>query len=161
MTAEPTQATRLLPDQPGWAAGSAEVSEFMDGTALQRAYERGRTRAVVRVTAGPPAAVMVATMMSFPISDPADGASGTWMLGGCKAHLVRSGGSVHSLSVILRGGPGDLPGSVMLEVTGRHLPYAMATDLALRLDWDAIRSELAHATPRRTVWRSGFVPLAN
>ena len=147
MATEVDQATRLLPDQPGWTTEPASLSELMGGTALQRVYERGRTQAVVRVTAGPPAGVAVATMMNFPISDPANGASGTWLLRGCKAHVVQTSGSVHSLGVILRGGPGDLPGSVMLEVTGRHLPYAAAAGLALCLDWDAIRAELADRYP--------------
>ena len=147
MTSEPDQATRLLPDQAGWTAEPARLSLFMNGTALHRAYERGRTRAVVRVTAGPAAEIAVAAIMNFPIRDVADGASRTWLLRRCKARLVQSAGVTHSLSVILRGGPGDLPGSVVLEITGQHLPSAAAIDLALGLDWDAIRAELADRHP--------------
>lgn len=147
MTSEPDQATRLLPDRSGWAAGPASLSELTGGTALHRVYGRGRAQAVVRVTAGPPAEVTVATTMNFPIGGMADGASRVWMVGDCKAHLVQSAGFVRSLSIILRGGPGDLPGSVVLEITGRRLPSAAAIDLALGLDWDAIRAGLADRFP--------------
>lgn len=147
MATEVDQATRLLPDQPGWTAGPAGLSELMGGTALARVYERGRARAFARVTAGPPAAVTVATMMHFAISDGADGTSGTLLLRHCKAHLVKSGGFVHSLSVILRGGPGDLPGSVLLEINGPRLSSAAVMELALGLDWNAIRAELADRYP--------------
>ena len=51
------------------------------------------------------------------------------------------------MSVILRGGPGDLPGSVRLEVHGRALRPDNAVTLALALDWDAIVAELAGHHP--------------
>ena len=54
----------------------------------------------------------------------------------------------YSLGVILRGGAGDLPGSVLLVVKGHRLTPAAAIDLASALDWEALTAALAGEHPR-------------
>lgn len=126
--------TMLLPDQPGWIADPASLSEAERGRRLSRIYSRGRARLSVRVTARSYAATVAATTMNFPDFTDERG-SRTWTERGCKAHLVVAGrGGLHSLSVILRGGPGDLHSSVWLEITGQHAKPGDALDLALALD---------------------------
>lgn len=140
-----TVATRLLPDVPGWTAGLASLTRGSAGDHLVRIYEKGRSSVFVEVTAGTSAAQVVAQAINAPLGEEMDGRIGSraWLLRGCRAHLITDRGAVHSLSVILRGGPGDLPGSVRLEVHGRALRPDDAVTLALALDWDAIVAELA------------------
>ena len=64
-----------------------------------------------------------------------------WLLRGRRAHLVGTGrGGVHSLGVVLRGGPGDLDGSVRLSIDGRHLRVTDAEAVAFSLDQRASRA---------------------
>lgn len=143
-------ASRLLPDQPGWTAGPASLGRGEFGVLLLRTFQRGRVNVFVEVTAGDAAAHVVAQMMNSPLQECADGKAGarTWMLRGRKAHLVLAArGAVHTLSVILRGGPGDLPGSVRLDIHGQGLRPDDAVGLALALDWDAITTGLAGQHP--------------
>ena len=140
----------LLSDQPGWTAGPAGSWQSEIGTFLARTYEKGRVRAVVEVTAGPMAAEVVAQAMNFSLGE-SEGRIGsrTWLLRGRRAHLVTERGMVHTLGVILRGGAGDLPGSVRLEIKGRALRPEVAVELALALDWDAIVAALAGGASAR------------
>ena len=151
MPDDPETAAQLLPDQPGWTAGPASLARHETGPLLMRRYARGRSTAAVEVMAGPAAAAIVARTMDFPAGTAPAGQAGgaTWMVRGRKAHLVRSvRGMVYHLGIILRGGAGDLPGSVMLTVKGRGLPPAVAIELVSALDWDAITAALAGGHPR-------------
>ncbi|MGI4943516.1 MAG: hypothetical protein ACRYHQ_23605 [Janthinobacterium lividum] len=144
-----TVAARLLPDVPGWTAGLASLTRGSAGDHLLRTYGKGRTSVFVEVMAGTSAAQVVAQAINAPLGEEMDGRIGSraWLLRGLRAYLVTDRGAVHSLSVILRGGPGDLPGSVRLEVHGRALRPDDAVTLALALDWDAIVAELAGHHP--------------
>ena len=149
MTPDTGLAERLLPALPGWVAGPASLTRGEVVDLLLRTYERGRVRVFVEVTAGPSAAAVVAQTMSFPPGESVEGRIGarTWMLRGRRAHLVTDRGAVHSLGVVLRGGPGDLPGSVRLDVHGHGLRPDDAIEMALALDWDAITAALAGGHP--------------
>ncbi|MDU7519922.1 MAG: hypothetical protein E7K72_00780 [Roseomonas mucosa] len=151
MDADPALAAQLLPDLSGWTSPEAPwLTRGEHGTLARRIYVRGRTEAGVELSAGASAAVVVAQQSQFPLDgeEAGRGGSRTWLLRGCPAHLVGTGrGGVHSLSVILRGGPGDLEGSVRLSVGGRRLRAADAEALALALDWDAIVAALGGPPP--------------
>ena len=112
------------------------------GSFLRRRYRRGRSIAAVEVTAGSMASAVVAQMSLY--ATPGDGPLERYPL-----HLVRTPrGMVFALSVILRGGPGDLAGSVLLQVHGKALRPDDAFALVTRLDGDAIVAALAGAYPR-------------
>ena len=139
----------LLPELPGWTAGSASLSRGGASDLLFRTYKQGRTTVSIEVTAGTSAAQVVAQAVSAPLRGQVDGrvTSRTWLLRDRRAHLITDRGTVHSLSIILRGGPGDLPGSVRLEVRGRALRPDDAVAVALALDWNAIVAALAGHHP--------------
>lgn len=145
VTCYAASASHLLPELPGWTAGPASMSRDSTGDFLLRTYERGRASAFAEVTAGKGAAQVVAQASALPLGGSAEGKveSRTWMLRDRKAHLVISNGTVHGLSVILRGGPGDLAGSVRLAIHGKGLRPDDAIGLALGLDWDTITAALA------------------
>ena len=150
MTSDPALAARLLPDLPGWASREAAwESRGEHGVLLRRVYTRGRVEAAVELTGGSWAADIVAQQVDVPLDGEAgwDG-SRRWLLRGRRAHLVGTGrGGVHSLSVVLRGGPGDLDGSVRLSIDGRHLRVADAEAVALALDWETIVAALGGPPP--------------
>lgn len=143
--ADPAElAARLLPDLPGWSAEPADLWLGGRRSALTRRYRRGRAVAEVEVTAGAMAAAVVARMSLH--AEP--GMPGT-PLERYPAHLVPTPrGMVYLLAVILRGGPGDLAGSVLLQVRGKHLRPDDACALVAALDGEAIVAALAGDRPR-------------
>lgn len=137
-------ATILLPDLPGWSGEPADLWLGTRGSVLTRHYRRGRTFARIEVTAGAMAAAVVAGMSLH--AEP--GARGT-PLERYPTHLVPTpNGMVYLLAVILRGGPGDLAGSVLLQVHGKHLRSDDARALVAALDGEAIVAALAGDRPR-------------
>ena len=146
---DPALAAHLLPELPGWTAGSASLTRGGAGDLLLRTYKQGRTSVSIEVTAGTSAAQVVAQAVNAPLREQVDGriTSRNWLLRDRRAHLITDRGTVHSLSVILRSGPGDLPGSVRLEVRGRVLRADDAVAVALALDWGAIVAALAGHHP--------------
>ena len=146
---DPALAALLLPELPDWIAGSASLTRDGAGDLLLRTYRRGRTSAAIEVTAGASAAQVVAQAVNAPLEEQVEGriTSRVWFLRDRRSHLITDRGTVHSLSVILRGGPGDLPGSVRLEVRGRALRPDDAVAVALALDLDAIVAALAGHHP--------------
>jgi len=149
MTSDPALAERLLPELPGWKAGQASLARGDAGDFLSRIYETRHARAFVEVEAGASAAAVVARTMTIPLGEQADGTvlRRSWMLQGRKADLLTERGVVHSLSLILRGGPGDLAGSVLLTIHGSGLMPDDAIGLACALDWGAITTALAGHHP--------------
>ena len=146
---DPALAARLLPELPGWTADPPSLTRGTAGDLLFRTYRRGRTRVSVEVTAGTAAAQVVAQAVNAPPGEKVDGriASRRWLLRDRMAHLITDRGTVHSLSVVLRGRAGDLPGTVRLEVGGEALRPEDAVALTLALDWDAIVAALAGHHP--------------
>ncbi|MFV0624806.1 hypothetical protein ACBY01_12465 [Sphingomonas sp. ac-8] len=143
--------TRLLPEIPGWIAEEDTGFERHrgGGLLLLRTYRRGGMRAVVEITAGEWAESRVAQSMYLPIEQTADGATGMrcWLLRNRRANLVMHDGALDALSVTLRGGPGDLRGSVFLTIHGEGLAPDDAIGVALALDWEAITTTLAGHHP--------------
>ena len=150
MSIAPTRAARLLPDLPSWTSPEPAWDTHSEhGTLLRRVYTRGRVEAAVELMGGPWAADIVAQQVNVPLDDEAGwGGSRSWLLRGCRTHLVGTGrGGVHSLSIVLRGGPGDLHGSVRLSISGRHLRAADAEAIALMFDWEAMVAALGGPPP--------------